>query len=196
MKKINNKGFALIEILIATVFVAVVFTFVYINVLPTLGDYEKEEMYDPIEMEYVGNLIEELLNDFTDDQVSNIKNSFSNFQRIKLETMGNNPIDLSKTVGYQTTSSDHYNIYITTFTLNKTPILNDARSTGTNGGKTEGVTNEFADYIDYLPTFNTQYHQQTENGYTYQYRLLFTIKDAYGQEHFGNYKLKLDSRWS
>ena len=49
MKKINNKGFVLAETLIVTVFVMTIFTLLYVNFFPLLGEYAKREFYDDID---------------------------------------------------------------------------------------------------------------------------------------------------
>lgn len=205
MKKINNKGFALVEVLVATVFVSVVFTFIYINTLPTLGDYEKQELYDPIETKYVGHLIAELLMDpkvTSMEEKENIKNTVTDKYviQLKLGTIGANDntkfSDLSSATGIQ-------NIYITRFNLENIPVISDPtheinqkdkiiQRFSENDAK---ESSEFKDYIESLPTFNVKYHSNEEeiNGktITYNYRIFFSIKDALDQEHFGNYKLSL-----
>ena len=60
MKKINKKGFILVETLIVTVFVMTLFTYVYINVIPNMGEYEKMTHYDDIDSIYASNLIKQL----------------------------------------------------------------------------------------------------------------------------------------
>ena len=52
MKKINNKGFVLAETLIVTVFVMTIFTLLYVNFFPLLGEYAKREFYDDIDSKY------------------------------------------------------------------------------------------------------------------------------------------------
>lgn len=51
MKK-NNKGFVLVETLVVTVFVAAVFSVIYINFYPLAGEYERREFYDDIDSKY------------------------------------------------------------------------------------------------------------------------------------------------
>lgn len=51
MKK-NNKGFVLVETLVVTVFVAAVFSVIYINFYPLVGEYERREFYDDIDSKY------------------------------------------------------------------------------------------------------------------------------------------------
>ena len=52
MKKINNNGFVLAETLIVTVFVMTIFTLLYVNFFPLLGEYAKREFYDDIDSKY------------------------------------------------------------------------------------------------------------------------------------------------
>ena len=52
MKK-NKRGFILIELLIVAVFTASLFTFLYVNIIPLMGDYDQKEKYDTIDTKYV-----------------------------------------------------------------------------------------------------------------------------------------------
>lgn len=62
MKKLNNKGFALVETLIVSVFVMGIVTMLFTNYYPMIGEYEKRENYDDIDSVYktyyIKNLIE------------------------------------------------------------------------------------------------------------------------------------------
>ena len=49
MLKNNKKGFALMEALVVTVFVAIVFAFLYINLIPIMSRYEAEDKYDTVD---------------------------------------------------------------------------------------------------------------------------------------------------
>lgn len=51
MKK-NQKGFVLAETLIVTVFVMYIFTLIYSNFYPLIGEYEKREDYDTLDGKY------------------------------------------------------------------------------------------------------------------------------------------------
>lgn len=51
MKK-NNKGFVLVETLVVTVFVAAVFSVIYINFYPLVGEYERRDFYDDLDSKY------------------------------------------------------------------------------------------------------------------------------------------------
>lgn len=52
MKKLNQKGFALAETLIVTVFLMVLFGMIYSSFFPLIGEYEKREVYDDIDGKY------------------------------------------------------------------------------------------------------------------------------------------------
>ena len=61
MKKINNKGFALVETLIVSAFIVSIFTIMYTNFYPIMGEYEKRENYDDISLLYSSNLFKKLI---------------------------------------------------------------------------------------------------------------------------------------
>ena len=62
MKK-NNKGFVLVETLVVTVFVAAVFSVIYINFYPLVGEYERRDFYDDLDSKYGAYWIKVFLQD-------------------------------------------------------------------------------------------------------------------------------------
>ena len=52
LNKLNNKGFMIAELLVVTVAIMVIFTIVYSNFYPTMGEYEKRETYNNINSLY------------------------------------------------------------------------------------------------------------------------------------------------
>lgn len=74
MKK-NEKGFILIELLIVAVFTATLFTLLYVNVIPLIGDYEQREKYDTLETKYALYDIRNEILRYDSDLWGNIKNS-------------------------------------------------------------------------------------------------------------------------
>lgn len=60
MKK-NNKGFVLVETLIVSVAIAAIFTSIYVNLIPVLGEYEKVEAYDDLDTKYVAHWMRMLI---------------------------------------------------------------------------------------------------------------------------------------
>ena len=52
MKKNNNKGFMMVELLVVAVVVLVIFTVLFANFIPTKGEYEKRLEYNDIDILY------------------------------------------------------------------------------------------------------------------------------------------------
>lgn len=87
MKHLNSKGFALAETLIVSVFVMSIFSLMYVNFFPMVGEYEKREKYDDIDSVYNTYLIKRLFEDTTVN-----KNNFGYF---KYQVASNGYTDLS-----------------------------------------------------------------------------------------------------
>ena len=51
-KKLNNGGFVLVETLIVSVFVMSIFSILYNNFFPLMGEYEKREVYVDVDAKY------------------------------------------------------------------------------------------------------------------------------------------------
>lgn len=60
MLKIKNKGFALAETLVVSVFVMTIFTLIYTNFFPMMGEFERREKYDDIDSIYRTYLIKSM----------------------------------------------------------------------------------------------------------------------------------------
>ncbi len=63
MKKINNSGFVLAETLVVTVFLMVIFTMLYRNFYPLIGEYEKRETYNDIDSIYSAYWLKRIIED-------------------------------------------------------------------------------------------------------------------------------------
>lgn len=63
MKKMNNKGFVLVETLIVTVFVVAIFSIVFMNFYPLIGEYERRENYDDVDSKYGVYWVKKMLQD-------------------------------------------------------------------------------------------------------------------------------------
>ncbi len=50
--KLNKKGFVLAETLVVAVFMATIFTIIYVNFYPLIGEYERRENYDDLDSKY------------------------------------------------------------------------------------------------------------------------------------------------
>ena len=63
MKKINSNGFVLAETLVVTVFLMVLFSMIYSNFYPLIGEYEKRETYDDVDSKYAAYWIKKIIED-------------------------------------------------------------------------------------------------------------------------------------
>ena len=61
MKKLNKKGFILVETLIVTVFVVTMFIVVYQATVPLMGDFEQYNKYEDIDAIYNANLYRQMV---------------------------------------------------------------------------------------------------------------------------------------
>lgn len=61
MKKLDNKGFILAETLVVSVFLMVLFTMIYSNFYPLIGEYEKRENYDDVDGKYTAYWIKKII---------------------------------------------------------------------------------------------------------------------------------------
>ena len=61
MKNLNQKGFILTETLVVSVFLMVLFTMIYTNFYPLIGQYEKRENYDDADGKYAAYWIKKII---------------------------------------------------------------------------------------------------------------------------------------
>ena len=63
MKKVDNKGFVLAETLVVTIFLMTIFTMIYMNFYPLIGEYEKREHYDDVDGKYAVYWLKKIIED-------------------------------------------------------------------------------------------------------------------------------------
>lgn len=61
MKRINDRGVVLVEMLIVSIFVMTIFVFIYRNTVPMMGQYEKLSTFDDVDSVYAANLIKNMV---------------------------------------------------------------------------------------------------------------------------------------
>ena len=75
-KKLNRQGFILVETLIVGVFVMGIFSLLYTNFFPLIGEYERYKNYDTVESTYIahwGRMV--ALKGLTDSSYNTAKNT-------------------------------------------------------------------------------------------------------------------------
>lgn len=183
MKKIDNKGFIMVETIVVAVFVIGICTFLFANFLPLMGDYERISDYDTLSSKYkVHEIRKMILRDLNNNkELENIFTSIpddNNYVRFKNYTTTVDEVDVSKQQLCDKLDSVNYcnkllgegyldvkEIYITSFKLNK--IKSSIKNLSGEG------TRPIKEYIEYLPSYSN--YSSRYNDY---YRLIVLFNDG------------------
>lgn len=141
MKKLNNKGFGLVETLIVAVFVMSIISLIFVNFYPLIGEYEKREVYDDVDGKYAAywmkTLFEDNLpNDFSDSSI-NDTNTYYTFDCDNLFSNISTCKNLKSNLNIK-------NIYITNYNITK--FKDTVKSSN-------DFSDNFKEYINYLPKY-------------------------------------------
>ena len=186
MKKINNKGFALVETLIVSAFVIGIFSVMYANFYPMMGEYEKRENYDDISSIYNANLIKRLIENYKDEE--NLKNKIEKVLEGHYVQYG--PYDgYTEKAAYEELEScdfpegdendpnkpniqEYYDVLIYNMEIENVYLMPYDISAFKSYAKNYSIDNETTqtqDYIDYLPNY-------TNNKYGLECRIIIKYK--------------------
>lgn len=61
LKKFNNKGFVLVETVVVSAFVLMIFVLIFRNGVPMMEEYKKLENYDDVDSLYAANLVKDVI---------------------------------------------------------------------------------------------------------------------------------------
>lgn len=145
MKKLDNKGFALAETLVVSVFVLTIFTLIFTNFYPLMAEYEKREVYDDIDGKYAAYWIKKIVEDDETDFDKNLK--------------GNSYLRLTNNDSSEVTIGDPYMkvLYERVFKsaqIENVYLIDCKTSTFTDFVKdNETFNSTLEDYMNYLPTY-------------------------------------------
>ena len=158
MLKINSKGFVLVETLVVAVFVAAIFSVIYANFYPIMGEYEKREAYDDIGSKYATFWFKRIIQSDSVD-FTNIQNDITN--NLFHEFNCSNDIVASDVTAIKICNSlltrfGVEKMYITDYKLGN---RNDSTDKNNFKGLVEANnSNVFSsglqDYVAYLPTYS------------------------------------------
>ena len=168
MKK-NNKGFVLVETLVVSVAIAAIFSVIYTNIVPVLGEYEKVENYDDLDSKYIAHWMRMLVikqgnNKLSVElgKLSPNSNNYFEIKKNKKETTEEKKFQeiTNKCNQYFTNSYTCINFF-KQFNITKFYIVpyNISGLTG-NAGFKKQVKDDFGDYpglqgyVDSLPKYN------------------------------------------
>lgn len=179
MKKNNNKGFVLAETLIVTVFLMYIFSMIYANFYPLIGEYEKRENYDNIDGKYTAYWVKRIIEDA--DYVEDINFSGgSNYIKFNCEKIKSTAEDkrnmcarLMKELEVKGCDDNGKNceIYITNYNLET------FQSEIATGNYDKG----FKEYVNYLP----QYKYESQNGA--KYRVIVVMQNKKNGNNYKSY---------
>lgn len=159
MLKINSKGFVLVETLVVAVFVAAIFSVIYANFYPIMGEYERREAYDDIDSKYATFWFKRIIQSESVD-FTNIQNDITN------NSYHYHTFNCSEIVASDVTAIKVCNSLVTRFGVEKMYITDyklGNRDDSTDKNNFKGIVekndpNVFSsglqDYVAYLPTYS------------------------------------------
>ena len=139
---LNKRGFMLLETLIVSIFVMIIFAMLYTNLFPLLGEYERYRTYDSVEGTYIAHWARKIVLNGLDDWLFSTANNngYVNISDCKLYTK--NEMD-SWCANFKRTNKVS-KIYLTTYSTQK--FKNHVNSTS--------YQRDFKDYASYIPTYS------------------------------------------
>lgn len=186
MKNINKKGFVLAESIVVGVFIIGLLTFLILNILPLIGDYERIDKYDNLDKKYNTHLIRKMILLEQDSaRISDILaigyNGYSSYPVVAdFCVKFNNPEFKFNNQEYCNTllSSDYLNV--------KSVIVSSYETTNLKSHSNE-FSRAIKEYIDYIPS-NKQMVSLYEKYQNYR-RIIIEYNDG----TFSNIEVKYEN---
>lgn len=163
----NNKGFVLVETIVVVVFITGVFTFLFTNVMPIFGEYEKMETYDLIEDKYNAHMIRKMI---LKDGECKVRNLLTSNGADYYHFEGDEMCMYLDSVNYckMLLSEDYLDI--------KEIIITNYTTTDLKKAEDEDFSRSLKEYIKYMPEYNKK--TNLVNSYDYQKRLIVVFNDG------------------
>ena len=177
-KIVNKSGFILVETLIVGVFIMGIFSLLYTNFFPLIGEYERYKDYDTVESAYVahwGRMV--ALKGLTDSSYNTAKNTgYIDISDCSLYTNSDAVADCSSFM----TMNNISKIYLTPYsTVELKNYVKDNTS----------FSRSFREYISYLPTYSKNTSKTADSGY-YRIIIEYISDNTY---RYGNIELYRDA---
>lgn len=166
-QKINSRGFILVETLIVGVFIMGIFTLLYTNFFPLIGEYERIRNYDTVESIYIAHWARMIsLRGLTDSNYSIAKDvGYLDISDCSLYTNS----DSVNTCNAFKSVNNVSKIYLTSYSTEKfKAFVRDNNS----------YSRSFREYIAYLPTYSKNTSKTPSSGY-YRVIIEYTSNDSY-----------------
>ena len=158
MLKINSKGFVLVETLVVAVFVSAIFSVIYSNFYPIMGEYEKREAYDDIDSKYATFWFKRIIQsdsvNFTNIQNDITNNSYHEFNCSN--DIVDSDVTAIKICNSLVTRFGVEKMYITDYKIGNRADPNDKNNfKGLVDANSSNVfSSGLQDYVAYLPTYS------------------------------------------
>ena len=132
MKKIknNSNGFVLAETLVVAVFLMAIFTLIFANFYPLMGEYEKRETYDDVDAKYSVYWIKRMIEDSSYQITGNADSFFRSNNYVRFECKDVSPDNEKQEICKNMvkalevkgcdTEGNHCEIYITKYKIGAT----------------------------------------------------------------------------
>ena len=166
-KKLNRQGFILVETLIVGVFIMGIFSLLYTNFFPLIGEYERYKDYDTVESTYIAHWARMIaLKGLTDSSYTTAKNTgYVDISDCSLYTNSDGIASCSAFINMNNVSK----IYLTSYSTTKFKnFIKDNNS----------FSRSFREYISYLPTYSKNTSKTPASGY-YRVIVEYISDDAY-----------------
>lgn len=130
--KINSNGFVLAETLVVAVFLLWIFTIIFTNFYPLMGEYEKRETYDDVDGKYSVYWLKKMIEDSSYQVTGNADTFFKNNGYVRFEcrnvstdnekqTICKNMVKALEVKGCDT-DGNHCEVYITKYQIGNTNL--------------------------------------------------------------------------
>lgn len=173
MRRLNQRGFVLVETLVVTIFVLTLFIFVYKNTVPVIGDYEAMYSYDDIDSVYASNLFKQVIlkyanTDYIDEYLSRPENTYLNITDCNNNNIYFNQEYCTKMKETLSIKEDDY-IFITEYNIEKfkKEVKNDIFFDS-------GDLSSFRDYLNTVADTDSFYNTTDMPNKVGKYRLFLT----------------------
>ncbi len=173
-KVLNKKGFMLVETLIVGVFIMGIFTLLYTNFFPLIGEYERYKDYDTVESTYIVHWARMIalkgLSDASYEEASNV--GYLDISNCYLYTNSDGITSCSAFMSVNNISK----IYLTPY---ETTTFKDFVKDN------DDFTRSFREYISYIPTYSKNTSKTPASGY-YRVIVEYVSNNTY---KYGNIEL-------
>ena len=166
-KIVNEKGFMLVETLIVSVFVMGIFTLLYTNFFPLIGEYERYRNYDSVEATYIAHWARMIALKGLPDSIYNEVNT-TGYKDISDCNLYTERDGITSCGGFKTVNNVS-KIYLTTYSTVK--FKNYVKDNSS-------YDRSFQEYIAYLPAYSKNTNKTPANGF-YRVIVEYVSNNAY-----------------